>query len=135
MVFPHAIADRDVRPSDLETSNLVLFGTRETSSLIAQYGDRLPLHLDTAAASEYGLLYVFPVGERYVLINSGLPWWRTTRPAAGAAPHPLWATWWRSASWVCRTSSSSAVLQRTWCRRAASTRAGGCRSRKRASYG
>ncbi|MBA2244603.1 MAG: dienelactone hydrolase family protein [Gemmatimonadetes bacterium] len=88
MVFPRTIADRDVRPSDLESANLVLFGTRETNSLMARYADRLPLHLDAEAADEYGLLYVFPIEERYVLISSGLPWWRSTRPAPGVAPAP-----------------------------------------------
>lgn len=74
MVFPRVVVDQHVRPSDLETSNLVLFGTRETNQLIAQYGDRLPLHLD-ASADGYGLAYVYPIDGRYVLISSGSPWW------------------------------------------------------------
>ena len=32
-------------------------------------------------AQDYGLVYVFPIGEHYVLISSGLPWWQT--PEAG----------------------------------------------------
>lgn len=85
MVYPRVVADREVRPSDLETSNLVLFGTRETNSLIAQYGDRLPIHLGPSA-EEYGLVYVFPVDGHYVLVNSGLPWWHTSGQATPTNP-------------------------------------------------
>ncbi len=81
MVFPRVVADKDVRPSDLESSNLVLFGTRETNKLIAQFSDRLPMQL-SKDSQDYGLLYVFPIGEHYVLVSSGLPWWQT--PEAGA---------------------------------------------------
>jgi hypothetical protein len=82
MVFPRAIADKDVRPSDLETSNLILFGTKETNSLIAKFSEQLPMQLD-ASVTGHGLVYIFPVGERYVLVNSGLPWWSVAEPAAG----------------------------------------------------
>lgn len=75
MVFPRLLADSDVRPSDLETSNLVLFGTKETNSLIAQFSDRLPIEF-SGSDTEYGLVYVYPAGERVVLISSGLPWWQ-----------------------------------------------------------
>ncbi|MGH7453637.1 MAG: alpha/beta hydrolase-fold protein, partial [bacterium] len=75
MVFPRVLADKDVRPSDLETSNLILFGTKETNSLIAKFSDRLPIQLNAAAAAGYGLVYVFPIDKHYVLISSGLPWW------------------------------------------------------------
>ncbi len=88
MVFPRAIADRDLRPSDLESSHLVLFGRRETNSLIARFAGRLPLELDPAA-DEHGLVYVYPAGGRYLLINSGLPWWEaTSAPSvfAGSVP-------------------------------------------------
>ncbi|HEV2123556.1 MAG TPA: hypothetical protein VGW38_12375, partial [Chloroflexota bacterium] len=80
MVFPRVVADTLMRSSDLESANLVLFGTRETNRLIAQYSDHLPLHLDSAAAGEYGLVYVFPMSGRYVLVNSGLPWWTRSEP-------------------------------------------------------
>ena len=76
MVFPRVVADRDVRPSDLESANLVLFGTKETNSLIAQFADRLPLHL-TGPEAEYGLVYVYPLNGRYVVVSSGVPWWQT----------------------------------------------------------
>jgi pimeloyl-ACP methyl ester carboxylesterase len=82
LVFPRVVADRDVRPSDLASSNLVLFGTRETNSLIEKFSDRLPIQL-SASASGYGLVYIFPVGEHYVLVSSGLPWWQAgPTPAA-----------------------------------------------------
>ena len=86
MVFPRVVADKDVRPSDLGSSNLILIGTKETNSLIEKFSDRLPIHLDSAAAN-CGLVYVFPVGGRYVVVSSGLPWWTPPPPPpAGAAP-------------------------------------------------
>lgn len=86
MAFPRVVADRDVRPSDIASSNLVLFGTQETNSVIAKYGAQLPMALN-ANATDYGLVYVFPAGEHYVLVSSGLPWWATsTAPATNANP-------------------------------------------------
>ncbi|WP_259014996.1 carboxylesterase family protein [Emticicia fluvialis] len=77
MVFPRLLSDKEVRPSDIESSNLILFGTKETNSLIDKFSDKLPVQLN-ASATDYGLAYVFPVGARYVLVNSGLPWWTLT---------------------------------------------------------
>jgi poly(3-hydroxybutyrate) depolymerase len=74
MVFPRVVADKDVRPFDIESSNLILFGTKETNTMIAKYAEQLPLSWSGGEA-ETGLAYVFPVGKKYVLINSGLPWW------------------------------------------------------------
>jgi predicted esterase len=87
MVFPRVLADKEVRPSDLESSNIVLFGTKETNSLIAQFSEQLPMHFNTAAAG-YGLVYVFPVGKHYLLINSGLPWWSMGDAASSANQTP-----------------------------------------------
>lgn len=78
MVFPRVIADKDVRPSDIESANLILFGTKETNLLIEKYSARLPLSLSPTAAG-YGLIYVYPINNRYVVISSGLPWWTTTK--------------------------------------------------------
>src|SRR5205085_1736480 len=75
MVFPRVLADREVRPSDLESANLVLFGTKQSNSFIAKYSDRLPIQFTAAAGSDYGLVYVFPVDKHYVLVSSGLQWW------------------------------------------------------------
>jgi predicted esterase len=74
MAFPRIVADKEVRPSDLESANLILFGTKETNTLINKFSDQLPIQL-SSSATEYGLLYVFPLNGHYVAINSGLPWW------------------------------------------------------------
>jgi pimeloyl-ACP methyl ester carboxylesterase len=74
MVYPRVVADRDVRASDYVRSNLILFGTRETNSVIGKFADKLPVHLDPEAEN-YGLVYIFPMNRRYMLVNSGLPWW------------------------------------------------------------
>ncbi len=85
MVFPRAVADKDVRPSDLESSNLILFGTKETNLLIARLADRLPLELKTPAEG-FGLVYIFPIDGHYAVIASGLPWWTPPpAPPAGTA--------------------------------------------------
>ena len=67
-------ADAEVTTTDLENANLVLFGARETNSLIARFAGELPLALNSGAA-DYGLLFIAPVGKRYALVSSGLPWW------------------------------------------------------------
>ncbi|TLV01154.1 carboxylesterase family protein [Dyadobacter luticola] len=77
MFFPRVVADKDVRPSDLESSNLILFGTKENNAMVAKYADKLPLHLNPADKT-HGLLYVFPVDKHYVAVSSGLPWWTGT---------------------------------------------------------
>jgi len=74
MISLRTVADNRVRPSDLESSNLVLFGTKETNSIIGKFADRLPIQL-SAGSSDYGLVYVFPVDGHYIIVNSGLPWW------------------------------------------------------------
>ena len=78
MFFPRVIADTEVRPSDVETANLVLFGTKESNLVIAKYSGRLPVSLKPGV-SDYGLFYVFPVDKRYVAVSSGLAWWRGTK--------------------------------------------------------
>ena len=84
MVFPRVIADKDIRASDYVTSNLILFGTRETNSVIEKFADNLPVHLEREATG-YGLVYIFPLNRHYVLINSGLPWWTPPKSAEGQA--------------------------------------------------
>jgi hypothetical protein len=78
-----AVADTEVTESDLRSSNLVLFGTKSTNLLISRYSNRLPLALSPSAA-DYGLLFIAPAGDKYVLVNSGLAWWA----AASAAKRP-----------------------------------------------
>jgi len=86
MVFPRVAADREVRPSDLEDANLVLFGTPGTNTLIARYEDHLPMHLIEAAGADYGLVYVFPLGSSYVLVNEGRPWWDKPEVSGPGSP-------------------------------------------------
>jgi hypothetical protein len=73
--------DSEVTTADLATSDLILFGTRETNSAIEQLAPTLPLALSPGAA-DYGLLFVAPAGRHYVLVNSGLPFWTGAEAAA-----------------------------------------------------
>jgi len=82
MVFPRVLSDKELRQSDYENSNLILFGTKETNAIIAKFADRLPVQLSNDA-KDYGLLYIFPVNKHYVLVNSGLPWWTPSKSASG----------------------------------------------------
>jgi hypothetical protein len=67
-------ADADVTDADIGSANLVLFGARETNSVIARIAGEVPLALNSGAA-DYGLLFIAPLGKRYALVSSGLPWW------------------------------------------------------------
>jgi pimeloyl-ACP methyl ester carboxylesterase len=67
-------ADTAVTEQDIDRSDLILFGTRETNSLVARFANRLPLTLD-AGAADYGLLVIADTGKHYALVSSGLPWW------------------------------------------------------------
>jgi predicted esterase len=79
MVFPRVVADKDVRPSDIQDANLILFGTKATNILIDKYQPQLPIEL-AADAAGYGLLYTFPMNNHYVVVSSGLPWWTVSKP-------------------------------------------------------
>jgi predicted esterase len=78
--YAHASVTFEVKPdsavsaADLDSADLVLFGSRETNSLIARFAPQLPLELNPGAA-DYGLLFIAPIGKRYALVSSGLPWW------------------------------------------------------------
>ena len=74
MVFPRVVADKDVKQSDLDSSNLVLFGSKDSNLLIEKFSSQLPFQL-AADSKEYGLFYIFPLNGRYVAVSSGLPWW------------------------------------------------------------
>lgn len=74
-----AIPDSQIRPSDLSSSNLILFGTKDTNRIIAKFSDRLPMHF-AGSGEEYGLAYIYPIDEHYVIISSGLQWWTTAEP-------------------------------------------------------
>lgn len=79
MFFPRVVADKDVRPSDLESCNLVLFGTAETNLLIDKYKNQLPFHLESGKTGDHGLFYVYPIDGHYVAVSSGLPWWANSQ--------------------------------------------------------
>jgi pimeloyl-ACP methyl ester carboxylesterase len=80
-------ADTAVTEEDLETSDLILFGTAQTNSLIARFAPHLPLALAPGAA-DWGLLFIAPAGGHYVLVNSGLPFW-TGAEEARRGGYPL----------------------------------------------
>jgi hypothetical protein len=83
-------ADTAVTPQDLDSADLVLFGSAETNQLIARFSARLPLALNPGAA-DYGLLFIAPIGKHYALISSGLPWWtgaEESRPPVGVSFAP-----------------------------------------------
>jgi pimeloyl-ACP methyl ester carboxylesterase len=66
--------DSEVTDADMDSADLVLFGTAESNSVIARIASALPLELHPGAA-DYGLLFIAPIGKRYALVASGLPWW------------------------------------------------------------
>jgi hypothetical protein len=75
LLLTHRVAaDREVTDSDLQGGSAVLFGTKETNSLIGKLAPRASIELNPGAAG-FGLILVAPSGDRSVLINSGLPWW------------------------------------------------------------
>jgi pimeloyl-ACP methyl ester carboxylesterase len=78
-------ADNTITPEEVENSDLVLFGTRETNSLIARLAPQLPMSLNPGAA-DYGLLFIAPAGNHYVLVSSGLPWWTGAEEANRGGP-------------------------------------------------
>lgn len=82
MVFPRVLSDKELRQSDYDNCNLVLFGTRETNAIIGKFADKLPMQLGQDA-KDFSLTYVFPVDNHYVIVNSGLPWWTPKVPKAG----------------------------------------------------
>lgn len=82
MVFPRVLSDQELRESDFDNCNIILFGNRESNLLIEKLADRLPFHLNDNV-KDHGLVYVFPLNDRYVLVNSGLPWWTAPRKSSG----------------------------------------------------
>jgi hypothetical protein len=67
-------SDMEVNDDDLANANLVLFGTPQNNRLIARFAPQFPLALNPGAA-DYGLLFILPAGNHYLLVSSGLPWW------------------------------------------------------------
>ncbi|HEX8059713.1 MAG TPA: hypothetical protein VF473_02205, partial [Cyclobacteriaceae bacterium] len=58
-----------------------------------KYSAKAPMELNPSAAETHGLIYVIPGDNgHYVVVNSGLPWWTTGKPAGFAfVPPPLQA--------------------------------------------
>lgn len=86
------LADAAVTPADLADSDVILFGTAQTNSLIARFAAQWPIALNPGAA-DYGLLFIAPIGPHYAVVSSGLPWWtgaaEVNRGAGDAfAPEP-----------------------------------------------
>lgn len=79
MVFPRVMSDKQVRESDLKDAHLILFGDKTTNLIIQKYADQLPLHLKETEG-DYGLAYIFPINNKYVLINSGLSVFDAPKP-------------------------------------------------------
>jgi hypothetical protein len=92
IVTNRVLPDAEIKDSDLNSSNLILFGNKETNSVIARLQPRLPMHLNVGAA-DYGLVFITPTGGlHYAVINSGLPWWshadQARRPGLPLIPNP-----------------------------------------------
>jgi predicted esterase len=102
------LADKDVTEVDINSNNLVLFGAAQTNALIQKFSDRLPLSLN-ADAKGYGLLYIFPIGQHYVLVNSGLPWW--TFPQS--VRQPGW-NWSGVSAILCSTEMDYVLFRDSW---------------------
>jgi len=88
-LLPARVADRDVRPSDLESSNLVLFGRKKRTP--SSQNSTIGCDSIGSGAAGYGLVYVFPIDQHYVVVSSGLPWWTPPpgrRAGAGRNPSP-----------------------------------------------
>lgn len=83
----HTVSDREVAEASAHDPDLVLFGTKETNSEIARLAGSLPIELNPGAA-DYGLVFIAPAGDRYVLVDSGLPFW-TGAEAAKRAISPF----------------------------------------------
>lgn len=81
MVFPRVLSDKELRESDFDNCNIILFGTQETNLIIEKLADKLPIHLNNNA-KDHGLVYIYPLNDHYVLINSGLPWWTPPKSKA-----------------------------------------------------
>lgn len=88
-----ALSDADATDAQTAGANFVLFGNRITNELIARLSSNLPIHLSPSAA-DYGLVYVYPADNRYVVVSSGLPWW-TRLDQARRPGLPLSAPPWR----------------------------------------
>lgn len=77
------IADREVKDTDVQTKNLVLWGDPSSNSVLARITGRLPIHWTDGSidvgdrrftASDHALLGIYPNPlnpDRYIVLNSG----------------------------------------------------------------
>jgi pimeloyl-ACP methyl ester carboxylesterase len=79
-VFFPVIPDRYAARKEYSRHSLILFGDRNTNSAIGQLSRQLPLELCTGAV-DYGLVFVTFLGGRYIVVNSGIPWWTGANPS------------------------------------------------------
>jgi hypothetical protein len=84
--------DRAISEKEIAESNLILFGNKETNTLIARFASQLPIELN-ASAADYGLVFAAPIGQRYVVVNSGRPWWTGAGPMKRAGRRAAPAPW------------------------------------------
>lgn len=78
------VADKDVRPSDWKSSDLILLGTKDTNSIVAGLSNELPMEL-SGQPSGWNLTYIWPHQDHYVVVSSG--------DGLGAQGRHMWAPW------------------------------------------
>ena len=93
MVTNRVIPDAEVTEYEMKSANLILFGNKDTNSVIARIAPQLPIQLNPGAA-DYGLIFITPLGaQHYAVISSGLPWWtradQSNRPGLAQNPMPF----------------------------------------------
>lgn len=78
LYMPRIAADKDVSEIDLNGSNLILFGTAATNSLIERFAAHAPAALKPAALATHGLLFQIPGPSKSqtILVNAGIPFTR-----------------------------------------------------------
>ena len=64
------IADKEVRPSDWKSSDMILLGDGHTNSVIADMRKELPMQL-SATGGDWNLTYIWPHDDHYVVVSSG----------------------------------------------------------------
>ena len=86
---PRVKADKEVTDEDKKNFNLILIGTRQSNSVLAEISDKLPLELlpggyrigtkqvQVAQPDDIGLRFCYPspfAAKRMVVVHSGIPW-------------------------------------------------------------
>ncbi len=74
-VNPRVVSDQEVTNFDRLHSNMILLGDHKTNSIIAEMAHELPFHLNDTTG-RYGLVYGYPYQGNYIVINSGVPFWK-----------------------------------------------------------